>query len=208
MKYPKQSKELIKLLARDQVEWKAYAKAEFVDKASDEKLYKLKLDLRKKVAERGKRALQILEEIDGLPSIENIGSEAAIALSVLATHYSLDTTKHVLAAFEACFKQSPENTQITSIPAMTDWVAILEHRPQKFGTIWLFDNDNYPFLPIVEDFENINGRRQAYGIEPLRWPKSLVIPEEDQPWLKKPVSEAVMRLPTNTEVQKLSDYYS
>jgi hypothetical protein len=91
---------------------------------------------------------------------------------------------------------------------MTDWVAVLEHQPQKFGTIWLFDSNNHPFLPTVEDFENINERRKVYELEPFRWPKSLAIPEEDQPWLKRPVSEAVMRAPTNIELQKLSDYYS
>lgn len=32
-----------------------------------------------------------------------------------------------------------------------------------------------------------------YGVEPLRWPKSLAIPEGKQPWLKRPLSEAVMR---------------
>lgn len=206
MKYPDQSIELINLLAQDQVEWKAHAKAEFVDKLPASKLQDLKLDLRKKVAERGERALQILNEIDSMPSLDNIGSEAAVALSVLATHYSLDATKQVLAAFEDCYKQSPENTQASSIPAMTDWVAIQEHRPQKFGTIWLFDSNNHPFLPTVEDFGNINERRKTYGIGPLRWPKSLVIPEKDQPWLKKPISEAVMRAPTKAELHKLSEY--
>jgi hypothetical protein len=207
MKYPQQSKELIKLLAQDQAEWKTYAKAEFVDKLPTDELHVLKLNLRKKVKERGEQALQILNEIDKMPSIDNIGSEAAVALSVLATHYSLDATRQVLIAFENCYAQSTENTQLTSIPAMTDWVAILEHRPQKFGTIWLFDSSNYPFLPTVEDFEHINERRKAYGIEPLRWPKSLVIPEENQPWLKQAVSEAVMRAPTEAELQNLTEYY-
>lgn len=168
MNFTNKAQELISLLAQDQAKWRAYAKSEFVDKLPTNELYELKLALRKKVVERGERALQILDEIGGSPSLENIGSEAAIALSVLVMHYSLDATKKVLSAFEACYKQEPDNTQVTSIPAMTDWIDVLEHRPQKFGTIWLFDSNNYPFLPTVEDFENINERRKTYGLELLR----------------------------------------
>jgi hypothetical protein len=207
MKYPNQSAELIKLLAQDQAEWKAYAKAEYADKLPADELRLLKVDLRKRVTERGIRVLQILDEVGGWPSLSNIESEAAIALSVLATHYSLDATKQVLEAFEACYIESPENTQATSIPAMTDWVAILEGKPQKFGTIWLFDNNNYPFLPTVKNFANINERRTAYGIAPLRWPKSMAIPEKDQPWLGQPIGGATMRAPTTDELQKLTEFY-
>lgn len=207
MKYPNQSAELIKLLAQDQAEWKLYAKAEFVDKLPADRLQELKLGLRKRVAERGIRALQILDEVKKRPSLDNIGSEAAVALSILTTHYSLYATKQVLETFKACYKQAPENTQVASIPAMTDWIAVLEHRPQKFGTIWLFDDNNYPYLPTVEDFANINKRRTAYDIEPLRWPKSMAIPEEDQPWLKRPITEVTMRTPTKGESEKLAEFY-
>lgn len=208
MKYPEKSQELTKLLAKDQEDWSAYAKAEFAEKLSSEKLQNVRLSLRKQATERGKRALQILDEINNKPTLENIGSEAAIALSVLATHYSLDATRQVLAAFEKSYKHSPENTHVASIPTMVDWIAVLEHRPQSFGTIWLVDSNKYPFLPIVADYENINKRRADYALEPLRWPKSLAIPEEEQPWLKRPLSEAVMRKPTDSELERLSVFYA
>lgn len=207
MKYPDKSKELINLLSIDQSEWKAYVKAEYIDKSLAEELRKLKVTLRKNVALRGERALEILNEIKSIPSLDAIGKQAAIALSVLATHYSLSATKQVLAAFESCYEQSPQNIQLASIPAMTDWIAVLEHRPQKFGTIWLFDSNNYPFLPIVEDFEDINERRNKYEIEPLRWPKSLVLAAENQPWLNRPISEINMRPPTKNELRTLSEFY-
>lgn len=206
MKYPNESAELVALLAEDQLEWKAYAKAEQVSKLPANELQGLKIELRKKVTVRGKRALQILNTIDSLPSLKNIGPEAAIALSVLSTHYSLLATKLVLAAFEECYRKSPANTQISSIPAMQDWVSLLEKRPQRFGTIWLLDSTGYPFLPTVEDFETINKRRAAYNIGPLRWPKSLAIPEDDQAWLKQPISTAVMRRPTEAELEGLYEY--
>ncbi len=90
---------------------------------------------------------------------------------------------------------------------MTDWMLILEPKPQRFGTIWLFDEEKEPFLPTVDDFEYVNVRREEYRIEPLRWPKSLAIPEEKQPWLKRPLSELRMREPTQKEYNEfLKDY--
>lgn len=153
------------------------------------------------------RALEIFDEIENTPLLDYIGPEAAAALSILATHYSLDATKRVLAAFDQCFLRSPENTNVQSIPAMTDWVAVLEHRPQKFGTIWLFDENEQPFLPTVDDFSRVNERRIAYGVGPLRWPKSMVIPEENQLWLKQPITEVILRDPTEVELQKLTEFH-
>jgi hypothetical protein len=207
MKFSKESNELIKLLQEDQEEWKAYAAAKQTSGLSIKQQQKHKEQLRHTTTRRGKRALEIFQIISGVPSIKNIGTEAAIALSVLATHYSLAATKHVLAAFEAAAQQPNNGSLMSSIPAMVDWIAVLEQRPQTFGTIWLFDNNKYPFLPEVDDFEHVNERRDSYGIEPLRWPKSLAIPEDNQPWLKRPISEAVMRSPTKVELQELSEDY-
>lgn len=207
MNYPDQSSELLQLIKADQTEWRDFARAEFVDKLPEPDLQAKRKILRKKVAERASRALAILNEI-GEPSISNIGQEAAQAISVLATHYSRSATAIVLSSFEQLYKKTPDETYKESIPAMTDWLAVLEHRPQRFGTIWLFDDSQYPFLPTVEDFENINDRREKYGIEPLRWPRSLAIPEEDQPWLRRPINEAVMRTPTAAELAVLGDFAS
>jgi len=46
-------------------------------------------------------------------------------------------------------------------------------------------------------------RRAEYGIEPLRWPKSLAFPESEQPWLQKPLSDLIMRDVTEAEYVKL-----
>ena len=205
MKYSEQAAELIDLLDRDQEEWKESAKTELSKELAADDLQSLNKILREKVTIRGKRALDILDEIGGAPSLDNIGPEAAIALSILATHYSLGATKQVLAAFEACYLQSPANTQLTSIPAMTDLIEVAERRPQKFGTIWLFDENNYPFLPAVVDFQNTNKRRAVYSIGTLRWPKSLAIPESAQPWLHRPISAVNMRPPTEEELKAFCD---
>lgn len=89
---------------------------------------------------------------------------------------------------------------------MTDLALLLERKPQRFGTQWLFDEHKWPFLPTVEDFEHVNERRAAYGLGPLRWPKSLAISESEQPWLTRPLSELVMRDPTEDEYKQLIDW--
>lgn len=206
MYYPNQAAALIELLKNDQKEWRNYAHAEFVEKKSKTELKQLKTQLRKNVRQRAQLMEQLLQQV-GEPTLDNLGPEACQAVSVLATHDSLETTRRVLAAFEECYKKSPDSTYAQSIPAMTDWVAVLEHRPQRFGTIWLFDDNQYPFLPLVEDFEHIEQRRASYGIGPLRWPKSMAIPEADQQWLTKPLSTLVMRKPTEAEDETLMEFY-
>jgi hypothetical protein len=84
---------------------------------------------------------------------------------------------------------------------MTDALLIMEGKPQRFGTQWFFDANNYPFLPTVEDFEHVNERRKQYGIEPLHWPKSLAIAEAEQTWLSRPLCEAIMRRPAQEEYE-------
>ena len=197
VKFPEQARELADLLDQDQDEWREYARKEFEahDKSS---LGSDKQLLRWRVAKRARRMLEILEDI-GEPSISNIGTEGCLAISILATHASLKTTRCILKSFNDLYARDKTNTRYQSIPAMTDWLAVLERKPQVFGTIWLMDQQGYPFLPTVEDFEHVNERRAIYDVEPLRWPKSLAIPEEKQSWLAKPLNELVMRDPTNAE---------
>jgi len=83
---------------------------------------------------------------------------------------------------------------------MTDRLLIVEGKPQRFGTQWLFDEHKYPFLPTIESPEQVSDRRKRYGLDPLRWPRSLAIPDAEQPWLSRPISEAVMRSPTSAEL--------
>jgi hypothetical protein len=202
IKYPAQAQELVQLLKEDQEERRATGKAYF--QAVDNTNLKLhRATLAKNAQQRVQRVLQILNEV-GEPSLSNIGEEAAQAVSVLAVHGSLDSLRRILAAFIDLYEQYPDDTYYQAIPSMTDWVLVLERKPQRFGTQWLFDYNRQPYLPPVEDFEHVNKRRAKYDIEPLRWPRSLAIPESEQPWLKRPLSELVMREPTDEEYAELA----
>ncbi len=195
--YPNQAQELIKLLQEDQAEKKELGRLYF--QAADKNyLGEKRRASRLHTRRRARRMLHILDEI-GEPSISNIGADGAQAVSILALHDSTDTLRRVLMAFVALYERDRGETYYQAIPSMTDFLLILERKPQRFGTQWLFDKEKEPFLPIVEDFEHVNQRRAIYGIEPLHWPKSLAIPESEQPWLNRPLSELVMRKPTDNE---------
>ncbi len=205
--YPEQANELIKLLDADQKEYKLFSKKYYWNsQPTDGAAIKAKALFKKHVHARAKRMLEVMEEISE-PSLTNIGKGAAQAISILASHSSLDNTRKVLTAFESCYARNPEDTFYQAIPAMTDWVRVLERKPQRFGTMWLFDKNKYPYLPPVEDFEHVNERRTKYDLEPLRWPKSLAIPEERQPWLRQPLSQLTMREPTDKEYEELASDY-
>jgi hypothetical protein len=190
IKFPDLAKELGELLDADQTAIKQFSS----NGLSED-------DVRAQIEARTARALEILHQIR-LPSLSNVGDKGALAFSVLATHGGVQALRIVLGKFEELYATDPENCRYQSIPAMTDALRIAERKPEKFGTQWFFDKDGWPFLPVVEDFEHINERRNKYGIEPLRWPKSLVLPENEQPWLSKPITEAVMRTPTEEEYNR------
>ena len=192
--YPDEAHILIRLLAEDQAEWGSTG-------GTDQQQ-----TVRRRALQRADTMLQILGNISE-PTLSALGSEAAQAMSILATHASLSATHTVLDAFTKCYVIDPENTYYQAIPALTDWVLILERMPQRFGTIWLYDQYKYPYLPTVESFEHLYARRRQYGIGPLHWPKSLTISLSGQPWLKKPLSELVMRTPTDQDYQELAADY-
>lgn len=198
MKYPQLAAELTQILEADQIEKKDFARRYFT--SDDPSQFDAeKIELERNTKERSARMLQILEEIGGEPSLSNIGSDGALAVSVLASHDGPVVLDRVLAAFEAVYAKDKQDCRYQSIPAMTDASRLAKREPQRFGTQWFFDADKYPFLSTVEDFEHINERRHEYGIEPLRWPRSMALPESDQPWLSRPLEEMVMRDPTEEE---------
>ena len=194
------TQELVRLLEEDQQESRIMGRAFF--QADNTNLVDQQKNIMRKRDQRAKKALQILKEI-GDPSISNLGVAGAQAMSILALHASPNVLREVLGAFTKLYQRKAEDTYYQAIPSMTDLLLILEHHKQRFATQWLFDKNKQPFLPSVEDFEHVNERRHLYGIEPLHWPKSLALPASKQPWLKRPLSELVMRNLTKDEYDEL-----
>jgi hypothetical protein len=188
--------ELTRLLEDDQKEKLELAREFLKDNTADWTSEKARL--KQMTRRRTKRMMEILDDV-GEPSLSNIGDKGTLAISVLASHDTPSTLKKVLKKFEDLNRTNREDCRYQSIPAMTDALSIAERKQQRFGTHWFFDKDNYPFLYPVADFEHIEERRKEYGIEPFHWPKSLAMSEEKQLWLKSPLSELVMREPTEEE---------
>lgn len=200
LRYPQYAQELTDLLQQDQNEWRSFWRS--FNNKQNEPSFKIEFErVRRAQHARTERMLEILDDIEA-PSLTNIGAQAAQAVSVLALHDSLPVLKQVLQSFEQCYARDASDTYMQAIPSMTDRRLLLERKPQMFGTQWEGDGSGIPFLPTVADFERVNERRATYGIEPLRWPKSLAIPEIEQPWLKSPLSELVMRDLTDDEFEK------
>jgi hypothetical protein len=203
--YPQQAAELEQLLNDDQTIWKSFWRDNF-NKQNTPEFRDLFEKVRAEQRAQSKRVLEILYEV-GQPTLSNIGSDAAQAVSILALHDSINVLRSVLHMFMTCYEQDRENTYYQAIPSMVDRLRLLERKPQVFGTQWEFDEDNFPYLPTVEDFAGVNDRRREYGIEPLRWPKSLAIPENKQPWLKKSLSGATMRDISEEEFRRKYESY-
>lgn len=191
MKYPFYAKELHSLLEFDQYTWKNFWK-EYYDKRNTKEFNIALAAVRIKLSSHSKRMLTILNEVE-LPTISNIGKKAAQAMSVIALHDTFKVLDKVLVSFEKSYQLSKEDTYFQAIPSMIDRFRILQRQPQIFGTQWEIDDNNWPFLPTVKDYETLNKRREEYGIGPLRWPRSLAMPKSEQPWLHRPLSELVMK---------------
>jgi hypothetical protein len=205
MRYPEYAEELHRLLEQDQKIWRSFSATH--NGKHDAPGYKSALaEIRAQLRAHSVRTLEILKDIDQ-PSLSNIGPDGAQAVSIMALHDSISILMPVLKAFMKCYQRDPTDTYIQAIPSMTDRMLIMERKPQRFGTMWDIDPDPTVgvFLPTVEDFEHVDQRREQFGIEPLRWPKSLAIPENEQPWLKRPLSELVMRDITD---QEFADEYA
>lgn len=205
MRYQAYAEELTQLLDDDQTSWKSFWARNFHLQQTQE--FKEQLTaVRRDQQQRSARMLAILSTI-GTPSLSNIGLEAAQAISILALHDSRATIQTVHDAFVQCCDTNKQDTYYQAIPPLTDRLLILQRKPQVFGTQWDLDEHNYPFLPTVDNFTHVNERRAMYDLEPLRWPKSLAIPEYEQPWLRRPLTELIMRNITPREfTEKYQSY--
>lgn len=200
--YQELADELIAMLSEDQAEKRRLGMAYFHE-TDRNKLEVLKMAAKKDGRLRANRMLEILHLIKQ-PSLSNIGRDGAQAMSVLALHNNA-SLQEVLDAFNDLYENNKGECLYEVIPAMTDLLLLRSRKPQRFGTQWMFDADKWPYLPSVESMEGIDEKRAAYGVEPLRWPKSLAIPEGEQPWLKQPLSTAIIRDMTDKEWREFVD---
>jgi len=197
MKYPHYSRELLKMLEEDQRQIRNQAHIEQSLPTEAERQAHAK-KVTRDCHRRAARMLKILDAI-GAPTFDNIGPEAAEAVSVFALHSYLDEMKHVLAVYEKQFAIDPASFYKQAIPPLTDRIMIAERRRQKFGTNWSISTEGRWFLIPVDDFANVNALRAQYGLEPIRKPRCLAIGMEEYPLGKGPAGASDQKALTDEE---------
>jgi hypothetical protein len=199
LKYPDHSKELSMLLEADQADKRKIGRLYFEGRLADnrEDISQLK----SAAQARMNQVATILEAI-GEPRISYIGHAGVRAAAALTNHGNRQLIAATIAAFKRVEKAEPSDTDLSLIPALIDNLAVLERRPQTYGTMWLFDCNRWPFLYPVLDPGQLLVRRKQYSLGELRWPRSLAIPINQQPWLRHPIREHCMRWPTEREYQE------
>jgi hypothetical protein len=126
------------------------------------------------IKETNKRHIELLKSIMskfGWITISQFGHEASDNTWLLVQHADDDVPlqKEVLALFEELIVRKEVTLQAYAY--LYDRVSINEKRPQRFGTQADVIDHSIIFLPI-EDPENIDERRAAYGLKSLEEYKS------------------------------------
>lgn len=204
-KFPKFREELLVMSKVDQDEIRGYFHAYSNIKSEDVRKRKYAFVARNCHA-RAKRALEILDEIKD-PTIENLGVDGCEAFALVAMHSYLEIMKRVLDVLEINFIKNRANIYYQSIPALKDRVLILEHKKQLYGTQWMVDKDEKPFLIAVEDFSNMNLRRSFYGLDPARRPVNLAKGAKKYPLGKGLAKESDQKQLTKEEYDNYSRHY-
>ncbi len=196
MAYPHYRDKLVAMLGQDQREVRAHARA-YKHSPKSPDIITSRKQLNERCLQRAKRMLKILDEI-GAPTIDNIGTDGAQAMSVIALHSKYSIMKQVLAAFEASYRNDPASVYLEVIPSLTDRVLLLERKKQRFGSQWLMGVDGKFFLYPVADFKYMNERRTQYGLDKARHPRDLTYGIPKGP-LPPETQESDQRQPTQEE---------
>ncbi len=196
MRYPQLSEELVAILEQDQHEIREHSKL-YKRSPKSPNVEASRKKLTERSAQRMLRLLEILQEI-GETTLTNIGIDGSEAVVVIALHARYSDMKKVLEAFEAVYNKSSGDVYLEGIPALTDRVLMLERKKQKFGSQWLMAADDTFFLYPVEDFQHMNERRAAYGLDNARRPRDMTygIPKGPPP---PETQESDQREPTTEE---------
>ncbi len=112
-------------------------------------------------------AFESMLDADGWPGVSTVGMEAATAAWMLATHAidQPDFQRRCLAALEEAVEE--DEAPAAHAAMLLDRIRFNERRPQLYGTLLDWDeNDQLSPWPI-EDPEGVEERRREIGLPPL-----------------------------------------
>jgi len=116
--------------------------------------------------ENATRLSRIVEQ-HGWPGISLVGEEGAQAAWLIAQHAISNP-----AFQQACLAHIVRAVQENEVPPsyfafLTDRVLFNQRKPQQFGTVFDWDEDDEITPWTIEDEENVDERRASVGLPPL-----------------------------------------
>ncbi|HZF28941.1 MAG TPA: DUF6624 domain-containing protein, partial [Gammaproteobacteria bacterium] len=110
--------------------------------------------------------LEALVAEHGWPGKRLVGEEASRAALIILQHASLKQQQQYLPVLRAAVEEGAEPG--TSLAVLEDGIAQAQGTKQIYGTRVVSDSDGKPMLYPVDDPANVDARRQAVGLPPLK----------------------------------------
>lgn len=158
--YPKERQKLLRMVRRDQ---NIRLHGDFSKVETALEMYKI--DHLNQV-----QLIKILKIINE-PSVKNIGQKGAEAVWLIVQHSTsnLKLMIDVLDSMKKLGSINPNNTCYKGIAFLTDRINMLQGKKQIFGTqIWVPPSISEPIPFPIKDIENVDKRREKYGLKPLK----------------------------------------
>lgn len=199
--YPKIEKELCNLEQQDQEEVIAL----FSKTYDNEQFIKERLKIANNAMERVLKAEKLLAGID--PTNRNIGTNGSQAFITLVLHSKLIIMEKVAGKYLQLYRKDKESVPAERIPSLLDRISILKTRKQIYGTQWMNDENEQPFLIELHDYENVIKLRKSFNLELISLPHNLSKKGEEYPLGKGTASKSNMRPMSDKLYEQYSKYY-
>lgn len=113
------------------------------------------------------KELHLIMEKIGFPTSEKVGEEASSAAWIIIQHSvgQADFMKKSAELLEKAVKEKKADP--LSLAYLTDRIAVLEGRPQLFGTQFDWDENGKMNPNQIDDISKVNQRRQILGLNTL-----------------------------------------
>ena len=126
------------------------------------------------LAHRCRARANSVNEIVTEHNVKKLDKEAIEATLTVIKHSYLELMKKILVILNNNLDSAQRNTHIESIMSLEDRISVLESRKQIYGTQWMVDENNKPFLIELYDFDKANLIRASYGVKNISLPLNVV----------------------------------
>ncbi len=120
-----------------------------------------------KIHNQNAKALDEIIQTIGYPTVAKVGEEASEAAWLVIQHAIAQPNfmKKCVLLLESAVRENKANPK--NLASLTDRVAVLEGKPQLYGTQFDWDENGKLSPNIIDDLEKVNQRRKAIGLNSL-----------------------------------------